>query len=37
MGNWTKFLISKKGEIVHRFEPKDEPLSFEEEIKALLV
>jgi glutathione peroxidase len=34
--NYTKFLISKQGNVVSRFEPSSEPLSFEKEIKAIL-
>jgi glutathione peroxidase len=34
--NYTKFLISKVGNVVSRFEPSSEPLSFEKEIKAIL-
>jgi glutathione peroxidase len=34
--NYTKFLIDKEGNVVSRFEPSSEPLSFEKEIKAIL-
>jgi glutathione peroxidase len=34
--NFTKFLINKNGEIVNRFEPKETPDSFKENIERLL-
>jgi glutathione peroxidase len=34
--NYTKFLINKEGNVVSRFEPSSEPLSFEKEIKVIL-
>ena len=34
--NFTKFLIDREGNVVSRFEPKDEPETFEDDIKALL-
>lgn len=34
--NFTKFLVGKDGEVVKRFEPGDKPLSFEQDILALL-
>jgi glutathione peroxidase len=34
--NFTKFLISKDGEIIKRFEPTTEPLDMEDSIKELL-
>lgn len=34
--NFTKFLVSRDGEVAGRYAPTAEPLSFENEIKALL-
>lgn len=34
--NFTKFLINKEGMVIARFEPKDNPRSFTEEIEKLL-
>jgi len=34
--NFTKFLIDREGNVVKRFEPKDEPESMEQDIAALL-
>ncbi len=34
--NFTKFLIDREGNIVQRFDSKDKPFSFEEDIKKLL-
>ena len=34
--NFTKFLVDREGNIVHRFEPTQKPSEFEEEIKKLL-
>ncbi len=34
--NFTKFLIDREGHVVERFSPKDDPMKFEEAIKALL-
>ncbi len=34
--NFTKFLIDKNGRVVHRFEPHEEPMTFANEIEALL-
>ena len=34
--NFTKFLVTKEGEIIHRFAPSVEPKALEEHIKKLL-
>ena len=34
--NFTKFLIDREGNVVKRFEPKDEPETMEADIRALL-
>ena len=34
--NFTKFLISKDGKYIKRFEPTTDPLDMEDEIKKLL-
>ena len=34
--NFTKFLISRKGNIIERFSPMTTPASLEEKIKSLL-
>ena len=34
--NFTKFLVDREGNVVKRFEPKDEPEALEADIKALL-
>jgi glutathione peroxidase len=34
--NFTKFLIDREGNIVKRYDSKDTPLSFEQDIVALL-
>ena len=34
--NFTKFLIDRKGHVVNRFSPKEEPESFDDVIQALL-
>jgi glutathione peroxidase-family protein len=36
MGNWTKFLINKKGEVVLRLEPHESPSNLDKEIGDLL-
>ena len=34
--NFTKFLVDRNGNVKYRFEPKENPLSFEDKIKELL-
>ena len=34
--NFTKFLVSKEGEVLGRFEPTEKPFAFEEKIKEAL-
>ncbi|GEN56355.1 glutathione peroxidase [Halolactibacillus alkaliphilus] len=34
--NFTKFLVSREGDILKRFEPTDEPMDFEKDIQAIL-
>lgn len=34
--NFTKFLVNREGDILKRFEPTDEPMDFEQDIKAIL-
>lgn len=34
--NFTKFLVDKKGNVVKRFDPTSDSMSFENDIKALL-
>jgi len=35
-GNWTKFLIDRRGFVVKRFEPKEKPMSFLDSIVKVL-
>ena len=34
--NYTKFLVNTKGQVVHRFGPRANPISFEDKLIALL-
>eukprot|EP00835_Amoeboradix_gromovi_P004854 NODE_408_length_9221_cov_0.216400.p6 type:complete len:160 gc:universal NODE_408_length_9221_cov_0.216400:5681-6160(+) len=34
--NFTKFLIDKNGKVLRRYSPRDDPLSFEKDIEAVL-